>query len=71
MAGTRETDDRATALPDATTSPQDATASGEAPLDALTIAGRTLRSRLLLGTGGFPSLERCSRRRSRRAAASS
>ena len=27
------------------------------PLDALTIAGRTLRSRLLLGTGGFPSLE--------------
>ena len=23
----------------------------------LTIAGRTLRSRLLLGTGGFPSLE--------------
>jgi thiazole synthase len=25
--------------------------------DALTIAGRTLRSRLLLGTGGFPSLE--------------
>jgi thiazole synthase len=28
-----------------------------APPDALTIAGRTLRSRLLLGTGGFPSLE--------------
>jgi thiazole synthase len=25
--------------------------------DALTIAGRALRSRLLLGTGGFPSLE--------------
>jgi thiazole synthase len=25
--------------------------------DELTIAGRTLRSRLLLGTGGFPSLE--------------
>jgi thiazole synthase len=25
--------------------------------DVLTIAGRTLRSRLLLGTGGFPSLE--------------
>jgi thiazole synthase len=25
--------------------------------DALTIAGRTFRSRLLLGTGGFPSLE--------------
>jgi thiazole synthase len=31
---------------------------GEAADDAqLTIAGRTLRSRLLLGTGGFPSLE--------------
>jgi thiazole synthase len=28
-----------------------------APEDALTIAGRTIRSRLLLGTGGFPSLE--------------
>jgi thiazole synthase len=25
--------------------------------DALTLAGRTLRSRLLLGTGGFPSLD--------------
>jgi thiazole synthase len=31
--------------------------SAAAPPDALTIAGRTLRSRLLLGTGGFPSLE--------------
>ncbi len=28
-----------------------------APLDSLVIAGRTLHSRLLLGTGGFPSLE--------------
>ena len=28
-----------------------------APPDDLVIAGRTLRSRLLLGTGGFPSLE--------------
>lgn len=28
-----------------------------APPDDLLIAGRTLRSRLLLGTGGFPSLE--------------
>jgi thiazole synthase len=27
------------------------------PEDPLTIAGRTMRSRLLLGTGGFPSLE--------------
>lgn len=25
--------------------------------DVLTIAGTTMRSRLLLGTGGFPSLE--------------
>jgi thiazole synthase len=32
----------------------DAAAPGE---DPLTIAGRTLHSRLLLGTGGFPSLE--------------
>ena len=32
-------------------------ASVAPPPDALTIAGRTLRSRLLLGTGGFPSLE--------------
>jgi thiazole synthase len=32
--------------------------NGAAPVeDALTIAGRTFRSRLLLGTGGFPSLE--------------
>jgi thiazole synthase len=29
----------------------------QADTDPLTIAGRTLRSRLLLGTGGFPSLE--------------
>ncbi|HXR29334.1 MAG TPA: thiazole synthase [Solirubrobacteraceae bacterium] len=35
-----------------------AQASGaEGEEDSLTIAGRTLRSRLLLGTGGFPSLE--------------
>jgi thiazole synthase len=27
------------------------------PADALNIAGKTLRSRLLIGTGGFPSLE--------------
>ena len=31
--------------------------SAAEPPDTLTIAGRTLRSRLLLGTGGFPSLE--------------
>jgi thiazole synthase len=29
----------------------------DASEDVLTIAGRTMRSRLLLGTGGFPSLE--------------
>jgi thiazole synthase len=32
-------------------------ASGAREADALTISGRTLRSRLLLGTGGFASLE--------------
>jgi thiazole synthase len=32
-------------------------ANGAREADALTIAGRTLRSRLLLGTGGFTSLE--------------
>ena len=32
-------------------------AASAAREDTLTIAGRTLRSRLLLGTGGFPSLE--------------
>src|SRR5262249_44781036 len=32
-------------------------ANGAREADALTIAGRTLRSRLLLGTGGFVSLE--------------
>jgi len=31
--------------------------SSAAPDDVLTIAGRTFQSRLLLGTGGFPSLE--------------
>ncbi len=37
---------------------QDVEARGVGPeQDAFTIAGRTLRSRLLLGTGGFPSLE--------------
>jgi thiazole synthase len=33
------------------------TTSATGAEEALTIAGRTLRSRLLLGTGGFPSLE--------------
>jgi thiazole synthase len=41
--------------------PSTASAPAPAPAtdrgDALVIAGRTLRSRLLLGTGGFPSLE--------------
>ncbi len=35
----------------------DSLAAGPPTTDTLTIAGRTLRSRLLLGTGGFPSLE--------------
>jgi thiazole synthase len=33
------------------------TAPTQADSDSLTIAGTTMRSRLLLGTGGFPSLE--------------
>ena len=38
--------------------PSSTTRNGAPPAaDALTIAGRTLTSRLLLGTGGFPSLE--------------
>jgi thiazole synthase len=38
--------------------PSSTTRNGAAPAgEELTIAGRTLRSRLLLGTGGFPSLE--------------
>jgi thiazole synthase len=34
-----------------------ATVQTDTDTDPLTIAGRTLRSRLLLGTGGFPSLQ--------------
>jgi thiazole synthase len=49
MAGTRETSEQANTTPETRATP-------EAALDELTIAGRTLRSRLLLGTGGFPSL---------------
>ncbi len=41
---------------DRSTAPTPEAVAGQ-PEDALTIAGRTLRSRLLLGTGGFPSLE--------------
>jgi thiazole synthase len=38
--------------------PTTVTGNGAAPPeDPITIAGRTMRSRLLLGTGGFPSLE--------------
>jgi thiazole synthase len=38
--------------------PTTVTGNGAArPEDPITIAGRTMRSRLLLGTGGFPSLE--------------
>jgi thiazole synthase len=43
-------------MPDASSAP--AASNGAAPAEErLTIAGRSLRSRLLLGTGGFPSLE--------------
>jgi thiazole synthase len=37
--------------------PADTPASDSLTYDPLTIAGRTLHSRLLLGTGGFPSLD--------------
>src|SRR5271166_1910522 len=46
------TDPTSTAPPVATASNGDASAA-----DALRIAGRTFQSRLLLGTGGFPSLD--------------
>jgi thiazole synthase len=43
---------------DSASTPLAAVHNGAAPgEDLLTIAGRTLRSRLLLGSGGFPSLE--------------
>jgi thiazole synthase len=46
------------AMRDSITTSSDATRNGAAASgDRLTIAGRSLRSRLLLGTGGFPSLE--------------
>jgi thiazole synthase len=46
------------AMPDSLSTPASPTHNGAAPIeDPLTIAGRTMRSRLLLGTGGFPSLE--------------
>jgi thiazole synthase len=42
----------------ASTAARNAAGNGSAPLeDPLTIAGRTMRSRLLLGTGGFPSMQ--------------
>jgi thiazole synthase len=50
------------AMSETTSSASPATANGAGsrpapPEDPLTIAGRTMRSRLLLGTGGFPSLQ--------------
>jgi thiazole synthase len=46
------------AMSDTTSTPSALTGNGAAqPEEELTIAGRTMRSRLLLGTGGFPSLE--------------
>ncbi len=47
MASMRETIDTPTGEP---------ALGADTPADALTIAGRTLRSRLLLGTGGFASM---------------
>jgi thiazole synthase len=45
------------AMPDSISMPAGPTQNGAASSeDPLTIAGRTMRSRLLLGTGGFPSL---------------
>jgi thiazole synthase len=44
--------------PSSTAPPTAAAGNGAVPVeDGLTIAGRTFQSRLLLGTGGFPSLE--------------
>jgi thiazole synthase len=52
------TSDPLTSGPSLSDSPAlDSFPSGSRASDPLTIAGRTLRSRLLLGTGGFPSLE--------------
>jgi thiazole synthase len=46
------------AMSDTTSMPSALTGNSAAPYeDPFTIAGRTMRSRLLLGTGGFPSLE--------------
>jgi thiazole synthase len=46
------------AMSETTSMPSAPTGNGAAPSeDPVTIAGRTMRSRLLLGTGGFPSLE--------------
>jgi len=45
-------------MSDTTSMPSALSGNGAAPAeDPVTIAGRTMRSRLLLGTGGFPSLE--------------
>jgi thiazole synthase len=48
-------------MQDTLSTPASGTREGSEPMentdDTLTIAGRSMRSRLLLGTGGFPSLE--------------
>jgi thiazole synthase len=45
-------------MSDTISTPSTVSGNGAATIeDPLTIAGRTMRSRLLLGTGGFPSLE--------------
>jgi thiazole synthase len=53
MAGVRERIDEAAAADAAAADAADAAAGGG---DAFEVAGRSFRSRLLLGTGGFPSL---------------
>jgi thiazole synthase len=53
-AGTAATPDTAAAATPTATADRNGAASAE---DLLRIAGRTFESRLLLGTGGFPSLE--------------
>jgi len=59
MVGMREPIDSATDVQHATRNgAQRCAANGAAPIaDPLSVGGRTFASRLLLGTGGFPSLE--------------
>jgi thiazole synthase len=56
-SGSRASDPLTSASSPSDSPTLDSSPSGSRASDPLTIAGRTLRSRLLLGTGGFPSLE--------------